>query len=231
MAYKRTSAQPVVEGGTGASSFTAYSVITGGTTSTNPLQNVSGVGSSGQVLASAGASALPAWSGGGWVLIQSQTASTSASLVFSTGITTTYNVFAVTFKDVLPVTDAVSFFMDWSTDGGSTYLNSNYQTGVSVNNWNSAAMFNATSATTNLISNTIVNNTRGLSGTIYLYELPSAAAPFYHGTTYYNTTLFGPINTTCYGLNTASTGINAIKFSFSSGNIASGTISLYGINK
>lgn len=51
----------VAHGGTGDSSFTAYSVITGGTTSTGPLQNVSGVGTSGQVLTSNGAAALPTW--------------------------------------------------------------------------------------------------------------------------------------------------------------------------
>ncbi len=51
----------VSEGGTGATSFTAYSVICGGTTSTTPLQNVSGVGSTGQVLTSNGAGFLPTW--------------------------------------------------------------------------------------------------------------------------------------------------------------------------
>ena len=49
----------VAGGGTGATSFTAYSVICGGTTSTGALQNVSGVGTSGQVLTSNGASTLP----------------------------------------------------------------------------------------------------------------------------------------------------------------------------
>lgn len=51
----------VARGGTGGGSFTAYSVICGGTTSTGALQNVSGTGSSGQVLTSNGASALPTW--------------------------------------------------------------------------------------------------------------------------------------------------------------------------
>lgn len=51
----------VADGGTGKSSFTAYSVLLGGTTSTGALQNVSGVGTSGQVLTSAGAGAIPTW--------------------------------------------------------------------------------------------------------------------------------------------------------------------------
>jgi len=55
----------VLYGGTGASSFTAYSVICGGTSSTAPLENVSGVGTSGQVLTSNGAAMLPTWQAGG----------------------------------------------------------------------------------------------------------------------------------------------------------------------
>jgi hypothetical protein len=51
----------VAHGGTGDTSFTAYSVITGGTTSTGALQNVSGVGTSGQYLTSNGAATLPSW--------------------------------------------------------------------------------------------------------------------------------------------------------------------------
>lgn len=51
----------VADGGTGKSSFTAYSVLLGGTTSTGALQNVSGLGTSGQVLTSAGAGAIPTW--------------------------------------------------------------------------------------------------------------------------------------------------------------------------
>lgn len=49
----------VAGGGTGATSFTAYAVVCGGTTSTNPLQSIASVGSSGQVLTSNGAGQLP----------------------------------------------------------------------------------------------------------------------------------------------------------------------------
>lgn len=48
-------------GGTGASSFTAYSVLCAGTTSTGAFQNVSGVGTAGQILTSNGAGLLPTW--------------------------------------------------------------------------------------------------------------------------------------------------------------------------
>lgn len=51
----------VAGGGTGNTTFTAFSVICAGTTATNPFQNVSGLGTSGQVLTSQGAGALPQW--------------------------------------------------------------------------------------------------------------------------------------------------------------------------
>lgn len=48
-------------GGTGNTTFTAYSVICAGTTATGAFQNVSGVGTANQVLVSNGAGALPTW--------------------------------------------------------------------------------------------------------------------------------------------------------------------------
>jgi hypothetical protein len=57
-------------GGSGTTSGTAYAVWCAGTTSTGTWQQVSGVGTSGQVLTSNGASALPTWqtpaAGGAW---------------------------------------------------------------------------------------------------------------------------------------------------------------------
>lgn len=51
----------VASGGTGAASFTAYSVLLGGTTGTGAMQNVSGLGSAGQILTSNGAGQAPSW--------------------------------------------------------------------------------------------------------------------------------------------------------------------------
>jgi len=51
----------VAMGGSGRGSATAYAVICGGPTATDPHQSVSGVGTAGQVLRSNGAGALPTW--------------------------------------------------------------------------------------------------------------------------------------------------------------------------
>lgn len=52
-------------GGTGNTTFTAYSVICAGVTNTGAMQNVSGVGTAGQVLTSNGTGTLPTWQSGG----------------------------------------------------------------------------------------------------------------------------------------------------------------------
>jgi hypothetical protein len=75
----------VTSGGTGATTFTAYGVLTGGTTSTGAVQSVVSVGTSGQVLVSNGASALPTF----------QTVSAGASISNDTSTASTlYPLFA-----------------------------------------------------------------------------------------------------------------------------------------
>jgi len=62
-----TGTLPVANGGTGAVSQTAYAVLAGGTTSTGAYQSIASVGTTGQVLTSNGAGALPTFqtAGGG----------------------------------------------------------------------------------------------------------------------------------------------------------------------
>lgn len=55
----------VAQGGTGVTSTTAYAVLCGGTTTTNPLQSIASVGSAGQVLTSNGAGTLPTFQDAG----------------------------------------------------------------------------------------------------------------------------------------------------------------------
>ena len=58
---KQAATVTVAQGGTGVSTTTAYGLIAAGTTSTGAFQQVSGTGTSGQVLTSNGAGALPTW--------------------------------------------------------------------------------------------------------------------------------------------------------------------------
>jgi hypothetical protein len=72
-------AVPVALGGTGGTSATAYALLAGGTTSTGAHQSLASVGTSGQVLTSNGAGALPTFQtaagGGGFTGMQAFAAS------------------------------------------------------------------------------------------------------------------------------------------------------------
>ena len=65
LATNVTATLPVASGGTGAVSQTAYAVLAGGTTSTGAYQSIASVGTTGQVLTSNGAGALPTFQTGG----------------------------------------------------------------------------------------------------------------------------------------------------------------------
>jgi len=58
-----TGVLPVANGGTGVASTTAYGLLSGGTSSTNPFQSVP-LGSTGQILTSSGSGAIPSFKGG-----------------------------------------------------------------------------------------------------------------------------------------------------------------------
>lgn len=82
-------------GGTGLTSTTAYAVLCGGTTSTGNLQSIASVGTSGQILTSNGASALPTFQNApssGITTIDGDSGSMTGSTVTisggSTGLTT-----------------------------------------------------------------------------------------------------------------------------------------------
>jgi len=76
----------VGDGGSGRASATAYAVICGGTTSSGAHQSIASVGTSGQVLTSNGASALPTFqnASGGGVVVQQIRNATSALTINST---------------------------------------------------------------------------------------------------------------------------------------------------
>jgi len=57
----------------------------------------------------------------GITLISSQTASNSASISFTTGLTSTYKAYKFVFSSIHPRTDGADFTFNLSTDSGSNY--------------------------------------------------------------------------------------------------------------
>lgn len=101
-----TVAIPVADGGTGNASATAYAVLCGGTTSTGAHQSIASVGTSGQVLTSNGAGALPTFqnAGGGAGLTWNNQNSSSVTMAVNNAYWTNNGASLVTYT--LPSTAA-----------------------------------------------------------------------------------------------------------------------------
>jgi hypothetical protein len=229
-------------GGTGVTSTTAYAVITGGTTSTGALQSVASVGTSGQVLTSNGAGALPTFqsaaAGGTLVYISSQTAAASASLNFTTGISSTYNTYLFVLDGLRPATDQVTLRMRTSTNAGGAWDSgasdysyaAAYFTGVvGVNASGGAAQIILSNS--DAASNDIGNAAgEGISGNVYLYN-PSDTSNYKRikSEVTWTNAGGGAVGGTGNSQRNSTADIDGVQFYFSSGNITSGSVHMYGI--
>ncbi len=243
--WQSTNPAGIVSGCTGDSSFsTTYSVLCAGTTTTNPVQVLNSNGSSGQVLTSQGAS-LPIWqtipsAQGALILLQTQTVSSPvASVVFNSNITSTYLNYIMIINNIVGPITGTSLNMDWSVNGGITYLNSGYMASTASHRGSTSTVTRSSSTTTGVLtgpSATFDLSVVVYSTTLSLFGLASTTDnPMYIGNyVSYNVSGSAPLTVdgTCYGYNTTLLGINAIKFSFADGsNFTDGNFSLYGIQQ
>lgn len=224
----------VAGGGTGNTTFTAYSVICAGTTATGAFQNVSGLGSSGQILSSQGAGALPQWVnspavGGSLVLISSQTASSSASITFTSSITS-YNSFLLVFSNLQAASGSSVLDFKVSTNAGSTWLSSGYVAayitlqlsgtfGWPANSSGSTSLFPMAGQLSSSASQTVAGN-------IWINDVTSGAYLKLRSEIIMQST--NPFLVLSGGVNT-NTSINGFQVIMSTGNITTGTFTLYGI--
>jgi hypothetical protein len=179
-----------------------------------------------------GADWLPFGVASGLTLLDSQTASASASLVFTDVITSDYDIYQVEFINIVPSTDA-SLHMHVSTNAGSSYdTAANYVNATLQINQGTfvGALNGGTTDTEILICNSVEATSNSLSGHIKIYAPLSAS--HYKIIQGQNTTMKSDGNfyqTMVSGRYTSATAVNAFRFQFASGNIASGTIRVYGV--
>ena len=154
------------------------------------------------------------------LLLNTLTASSSATLVDTTSITSAFNSYLLTFTNIVPATNAVKFIMRVSIDGGSTYKSTAYLD-LSTNTDGIYISGNAS---------TIGNNASlGLSGEL-LYNGASTSADklSVSRATFYTGAALASFNGG--GVWTGGTSaVNALQFLMSSGNISTGVIKIYGI--
>ena len=185
--------------------------------------------------------ALPSGvSGGAMNLLETQTASSSSTISFTSNIDNSYKEYIFKFYNIHPATDNADFDFNVSIDSGSNYNVAKTTTHVLVyhNEAGSATSLGYDSGEDlangtgfqNLGDNVGNDNDQCLSGYLHLFD-PSNTTFVKHFITRTHTTESSDIAwsgfTAGYGNTTSA--VDAVQFKFSSGNIDSGVIKLYGI--
>ena len=188
-------------------------------------------------------SSLASASTGDLVFISKQTASSSASISFTSGIDSTYKEYIFYFVNIRPASDNVRVQFNLSTDGGSNYNVTKTTTDFSAQHNESGSFTNLTySSGRDLAQSTgyqalngdgevSSDSDHGLNGKLNLFNPSSTTfAKHFIGTTNYNEASNYSINAFIAGYGNTTSAINAVSFNCSSGNIDSGEILLYGVN-
>jgi hypothetical protein len=165
-------------------------------------------------------------------LISTQTASASASISFTTGISSNFNVYVIKIRNAYPATNSKGIEMRWSTNGGSTYLSTSYQWGMINARSDTLAQDNNNAGTSFTIHFAQENSaTKRASGEIILFNLSDTNVKTYYSYigNFQNSGFMGL--TTIGGAHSGTTAINAIKLQYTTGNITAGQFSLWGLNE
>ena len=185
--------------------------------------------------------ALPASvSGGGLNLISTQTASSSATIDFTSGIDSTYKEYIFKFYNIHPATDSTHFTFQGSTNGGSSYgltmTTTSFQTNHQENGSGADLYYYAggdLAQSTNFkrISVFVDNDAdSNSSGTLHLFN-PSDSTFVKHFIARISLNQSASLMVDNYsaGYFNTTSAIDAIQFKMASGNIDAGTIKLYGV--
>ena len=180
-------------------------------------------------------------SGGSMNLISTQTASSSSTISFTSGIDSTYDEYVFKFYDIHPASDTQRFTFQTSTNTGSSYGVTITSTAFGAYNYENGSDAGlgydtnddlAQSTNFQPLTNTIGNgNDECGSGYLHLFN-PSSTTFVKHWISnaciLHNEDLCSTRMNAGY-FNTTSA-IDAIQFKMASGNIDSGVIKLYGVS-
>ena len=186
-------------------------------------------------------SALPsAVAGGGLNLISTQTASSSATLSFTSGIDSTYKEYVFKFYNIHPATDEAHFTVGFR-DGGTAYdatkttsyilsyhAEDDSETSLAYHAAGDLAQGTGFQRILHGVGN---GNDESASGYLHLFDPSSttfvkhfiAGGSSYNAGSYEYTTYVG-------GYNNVTAAIDGVQFKMSSGNIDSGVVKLYGVS-
>ena len=179
--------------------------------------------------------------GGAMTLLATQTASSSATLSFTSGIDSTYDSYVFKFYDIHPATNGTFFQFNMSTDSGSNYNVAKTTTAFYAYHTESGSASALTydagqdlaqgTGFQNLLYAISSDNDSAGSGELTIFN-PSSTTFVKHFLATSNTAATAPytINFRYGGYGNTTSAIDAVQFKMSSGNIDSGVIKLYGIS-
>lgn len=169
----------------------------------------------------------------GMTLLASGSVSSAATLDFVLTSYTAFRGISFLLDNFTPATDGTELEMRFSTDGGSTYISSGYNYAVGIRPDTGAVTALASGSAGQLAIAYPIGNAsnEGYSGQIWLPgQARSAAWPRIFHTGYFIDNAATPTGETCTGggANETAQDVDAVRFLFSSGNIASGFYAMYG---
>ena len=179
--------------------------------------------------------------GGSLNLISTQTASSSSTISFTSGIDSTYDAYMFKFYNIHPATDNVTF--QFQADTGT---NTNYNQTLTSTVFRALHTEDDSSATLDyqtgidqaqgtgfqtLAGNIGNDNDQNECGTLTLYQ-PSSSTFVKHFLAEMNDSVYsdGLAHIFIAGYFNTTTALTRVQFKMSSGNIDAGTIKLYGIS-
>ena len=173
-----------------------------------------------------------------WTLLDTQTAAGSSSLDFTAGIDGTHDIYMFVLAGVVPATDSTSLRLRIDTDGGVSFDDATvYKYSALVLqddvDGDTYSVIRATAANRIQLSDAIGNGAdEGIQGVVHMFD--PARSGVRTRFTYHTVSLDGAGELNVVqggGQHPTTTNVDAVQFFMSSGNIASGTIKLYGLTK
>tara|TARA_Y100000004_G_C8925350_1_gene417386 strand:+ start:127 stop:729 length:603 start_codon:yes stop_codon:yes gene_type:complete len=173
-------------------------------------------------------------------LISTQTASSSASISFTSSIDSTYDSYIFKIINVHPATDGADFTFNMSSDGGSNYNVTKQSTQFNARH----AEDDGTAALGYVVNNDLQGGTGfqiigdGVGGsndecgcgTLQIYRPSSTTFVKHFICNFQNLrTNDNSYNVFTAGYGNTTSAVNAVQFKFSGGNIDSGVIKMYGV--
>lgn len=174
---------------------------------------------------------------GALVLLEQFTANNSATLDFTASITSAYDDYVIEFLNVIPATSGAVLWMRMSTNAGVSYDASAIYDDENYNWRAGGSALQGTAGTSTKIRITQDSGTvttaadGGITGRAQLYR-PLSTTMYKRVMGFVTDTAPGPfrVRNDFFGAYESVTAVNAIRFLFSSGNITSGTIRVYGVS-